>query len=31
VPFPILLIIKRAEKEIANPKINKRIEEMFKE
>ncbi len=29
VPFPILMIIKRADKEIANPKINKRIKEMF--
>jgi len=29
VPFPILMIIKWAEKDIANPKINKRIKEMF--
>jgi len=29
VPFPILMIIKWADKEIANPKINKRIKEMF--
>ena len=29
VPFPILMIIKWAEKEVANPKINKRIKEMF--
>ena len=31
VPFPILMIIKWADKEVANPKINKRIEEMFKQ
>ncbi len=30
VPFPILLIIKRADKETANNKINKRIEYMIK-
>jgi len=29
VPFPILMVIKRAEKEVANPKINKRVKEMF--
>jgi len=29
VPFPIFMIIKWAEKEVANPKINKRIKEMF--
>ena len=31
VPFPILMIIKWAEKEVANPKINKRIKEMFQQ
>jgi len=31
VPFPIFMIIKRAEKEIANPKIDKRINEMFEQ
>ena len=31
VPFPILMIVKWADKEVANPKINARIEEMFKE
>ena len=31
VPFPILMIIKWADKEVANPKINQRIKEMFKE
>ena len=31
VPFPILMIIKWADKEVANPKINKRIKEMFQE
>lgn len=31
VPFPIFMIIKYVEKDIANPKINKRIEEMFEE
>jgi len=29
VPFPIFMIIKWADKEIANPKINKRVKEMF--
>ena len=29
VPFPILMIIKWADKEVANPKINARIKEMF--
>ena len=29
VPFPILMIIKWAEKDIANPKINKRVKQMF--
>ena len=31
VPFPIFMIIKRAEKEIANIKIDKRINEMFEQ
>jgi len=30
VPFPILMIIKWAEKDVANPQINKRIKEMIK-
>jgi len=29
VPFPVLMIIKWAEKDVANPKINKRVKEMF--
>ena len=29
VPFPIFMIIKRVDKEIANPKIDKRINEML--